>query len=571
MKKIVSLLLVLGMIGSLAACGNTNPVSKESETLKETTQTSTGVEDSQATSEEVKEPVKITVYPVNGSLVSGEVGDWAGEYLLENGIILEVWAHSDEKLNTMLASGDLPDIIYLPSGSDFKVISESGMLLDLEGYMDKMPSIANNEKIQNAIAYTKEYVTDGTLTMLPLRVGEMGALNNTDRLAIKLNWEVYEKIGCPEFSNLEELIPILKQMQEAYPQTADGVKTYAMHMFSDSDGEYFNCIRNVIRVLGYTEEELPYFMEYDAFNDTLEYILEDDSMYKYALRFYNQLYREGLLDPDSISAERLTQNSKIGAGGALAGWASVPGYEKNGYYPVWFDDFKTYLERVSPFGDGSFIAVNAKTENLDTVLEFLDMIANPDEILPLLGGPEGEMWEINAAGEVVLTQKGIDFWVNGVEATFANGTKYNFLNTPMILHQGEKTSHGVNNTMSVSEEVVLLKNSNELMQRWQEHNNYDNFYKMAMDKGALVLEVPYTNLNKFTALPSDDMSIIMAAAKDELVAGSWKMVYAKTDAEFEQIWDDTIKSCEKLGIKDIMEWRKTELEKAADIKASILK
>jgi len=60
------------------------------------------------------------------------------------------------------------------------------------------------------------------------------------------------------------------------------------------------------------------------------------------------------------------------------------------------------------------------------------------------------------------------------------------------------------------------------------------------------------------------------ACSDVIVNSSWLMVYAKTDAEFEAIWDDMAKDLEELGLKDLYNWRVSELKKAISIRDSII-
>ena len=63
----------------------------------------------------------------------------------------------------------------------------------------------------------------------------------------------------------------------------------------------------------------------------------------------------------------------------------------------------------------------------------------------------------------------------------------------------------------------------------------------------------------------------MAAAKQEIVTASWKMIYAKTDAEFEQLWDAAVAKCEEAGIKAIYDWRVAEMNEAMTIRDEYLK
>ena len=74
---------------------------------------------------------------------------------------------------------------------------------------------------------------------------------DTDRYAIKLNYQLYEQIGAPEFEKLEDVIPILKEMQQAYPQNEEGMNVYAMNLFSDFDTTHFFNMMSIYSILGY--------------------------------------------------------------------------------------------------------------------------------------------------------------------------------------------------------------------------------------------------------------------------------------------------------------------------------
>ena len=117
MKKLISLLLALVMLFTLAACNNSD---KPVETKPNETKPQSGNNEGTKPVETAPaEPVKITLFPLNANAMSGEVGGWIGEYLASQGIILEIMAYSEDKLNAILAGEDLPDIMYLPAGTDF--------------------------------------------------------------------------------------------------------------------------------------------------------------------------------------------------------------------------------------------------------------------------------------------------------------------------------------------------------------------------------------------------------------------------------------------------------------------
>ena len=81
----------------------------------------------------------ITFYPSAANVSSGAVGGYKGEFFASRGFNLEVWAYSDERTNAILASGDLPDVMFVPEDS-LDIMIQGGMLVNLDEHMDKLPT-----------------------------------------------------------------------------------------------------------------------------------------------------------------------------------------------------------------------------------------------------------------------------------------------------------------------------------------------------------------------------------------------------------------------------------------------
>lgn len=563
MKKILCLLLAVVMAFGLVACANTgNNNGGEG---------NNGGESVEGGSEN-KEPVTITLYPTNANVTSGKVGGWLGDYLLSKGFILDIWAYSPEKMGAMLSSGNLPDILYIPSGGDFETISESGLLLDLDPYMDKLTNVGDSDQEIAQLNYVRDYVvSDGVMNLLPLGIGgETKKPTNAERKSIQINWELYKEIGYPEFSNLEEFVDVLKQMKAIHPYNEDGSDCYGMHLFNSMDTSYFYGIYNVFGVTGHDIMELPYFLEIDYFNESYDYILADDSMYKYGMKYLNTLYREKLLDPDSINTERAAQHTMLESGGALAGWAAVPGWSYGGYQHVYFDEYKAgYSVTPKLACSGACMGISAQTQNLDAVLEFVNLMADPDAVLVFQSGPQGEFWDVDENGELFVTDKAIDWYVYGAPAKFSNGETFKLFNMEKLGSSNAITSYGCGANMASHPTIHQIQDDTDEVREWKELYGAENM--MELTDGRILTATFYDNVAGFCKRPTDDQSLIISAAKDIIVNNSWRMVYAKTDAEFDAIWNETVTDCEALGIKDIVSWRLDQLEKAAQIRDSLAK
>ncbi len=555
MKKLLSLLLALVMVFSLVACTPADP-------------NPSGSGSGEGTS---TDPVTITLYPLNANLTSGTVGGWLGEYLLSKGIILEIWPYSDEKFTAMVTAGQLPDMLYVSNKVPLDELSESDLLLDLEPYMDKLPHIAGNEAIQSALDYTKEYVSAGVANMIPLLVGGGTKTIDTERAAVKLYWTAYEQIGCPEIKTWDDLIDVLKQMKEVYPKSPTGDETYGARLFAN-DASYFYSIYNWYVVNGVDIGELPYFVEVDTVNKSFDYILTDDSQYKAGLAFFNKMYREGLVDPESMNKDRNTQQTAVTAGGSLAGWPGAPGWEQYGYYPVYIEESVSFRnEAGNTLGNGSFISISAQSEHVETCLKLLDMMANPDELLVLREGPKGELWDLDENGKLYITDKGYRYYAHG-DTVKIKGEDFVIYNTPYILNTGAMTSYGVPYAVAGSDEMLEYNAATDLMESWKKtYPGYSGFRELLTEKEQFINNPFHVNASKFAEAISDEDKLVQKAAKDILVQASWKMIYAETDAEFERLWDDAVAKCEEAGIKEIYEWRVAELKSGVEINEGFFK
>jgi len=571
-KKIVSILLMCTMVLGLIACSST-PKGEDTdspEIQSEGKETSNAAE---GTKEEVKDVSSITFYPANANLTSGIVGGWRGDYLKDEfALSVEVWAYSDDKTNAILASGDLPDVMYVPVDS-LGILIDSGMILNLDTYIDEVPTIANSEDMQTALNYVREYESNGTGSIygIPSNVGPGQLKTDTDRFTLRLNWELYEEIGTPEFSNLEELIPILKQMQEKEPVSDVGVNMYAMNMFSDFDTSYFYNMFSIYNIFGYSCDNLAYLLETDMVNAEYYSILEEDSLYKEGLKFMNELYREGLLDPDSISYTRSqTQAIVHQQGSALAGWPASPGWTPK-YYQYYLDGQEIYYNTTKSFGESYYLVVNARTENIEGSMQFLEMMADPDAMMYMRCGPEGETWYRDDKGDFRVTPEYIAAAISGETFHFSNGEEYVLWNTPFLLGVGSiisgtqdgQTLTTIQNTWPDYAEAT---ENNEVFEQWKANTGYDTWVELLEDKDALHRDSELADVVTFAKRPDDSMQLMVDTIKDTVVTASWQMVYAESEEQFESYWNDMVDNCNALGADGIMEWRLAELEVAKGIK-----
>lgn len=586
-KRPFALGLAGAMALSMAACGSSSSstasstvAESASESAESTAQFNIG-EVGTTTSADVP---TITLYPRDANLTSGLVGGYKGDYFASRGFNVEVWAYSDEKTNAILASGDMPDIMYIPAKNVDDMI-ESGMLLNLDDYLDQMPHVQSYDGLDTALNYVREYRSNdtGSVYVMPLVVGDNAthylASDTTERNAVKLNWAAYEAAGCPEITDMDSLLDATEAMLAAMPTAEDGNPMYGTVLNSGSDTSYWACMVMWYRMQGYLEQELPYLLEENMVDGTVESILSEDSMYYQGLKWYNSAYKRGLIDPDSISNDRATQKPKVDNGYTITPSGYLPGWA-NTYMPYYVPGTKIYYNYTNTYGDPNYvIGINAKTENLEACLNFIDMLADPDAYLWIRSGPAGEIWDVDENGVATITETGIEsakkYGTGGVFTT-SSGEEIALWNTPWIVSDGGALTSYTDaegnpraNMTSTWTEMLEISTDNDEVRAWQKDTGYDTWMDWLNENNAYADSSALDDITTFVSIPDDVMQLTIDSIKDVVTTASWKMVYAESDADFDALWDKMVSDCEGLGAEDIISWRLADIENAKTIRDSL--
>lgn len=520
----------------------------------------------------------VTLYPSDANLQSGLVGGYKADVFADRGLAVEVWTYSDEKTNAILASGELPDLMYV-TRDNLEIMIEADMVLDLEDYLDQMPHVMEKEELQTAMNFVRKFESDGTgiLYAMPTLVGGKPLEYGITKNMTVVNWKYYYGIGCPEIKDQWQLLDVMEEMLKAYPVGEDGIQNQGTYLNAGSDTEYWANITEYLKWFGYEPTELKYLLESDMINAEYKSILNDDSKYKEGLKWYNQAYRRGLLDPDSISTDRQTQKAKVDNGHAMVTSGTTQGYAR--YKPIYMENQKIYQESWNSIYGGKYLlVVNAKSKNIDAAIQFIDMLADADAYFEVLNGPEGDaVWYLDENGVCQLQQEYLDnYGKTDQKTTLSNGEVLSRWSTPWLIEgntyytsyvgpEGENREIGVE---SWSELLDLVYNTEEWNQ-WKEFSGYDYYTDQVMDIGNYYLTSDLDYITNFTSIPDDMMKLTIDALRDVVVNASWKMVYAESDEEFESLWSQMVKDCEDLGAQDIIDWRLDDLAAAKEVRDSL--
>ena len=582
-RMLATMLATVTAVATLSACGQSPAVSTETTGTTEQQQaveTNVTSETTETVVDKSKLPT-LSLYSYNAGLSAGLVEGYRGDYFAEvGGFNLEVWAYSDEKTNAIMASGDLPDIMFLRKGDNLDALIEGGKIINFDDYVDQLPNLyaheSNVDALKTSIAINRKTASAGTggLYGLPFTSGPAGndyAHSATDRYQVKLRWDVYEEIGAPEIKDYWELIDVMEQMLKAHPQEADGTKCYGTILDNGEDTNNFGAMSLWFGWQGYIIDNLRYMLETNVVTDESTSILSKDSLYYEGLKWYNEVYRRGLMDPDSINTDRGTQAKKIDAGYAMVPAGTLPGYAPL-YYEYYIPGTNIYSPQMTT--SSSFVAVvNAETEHLEECLKFIDMWLDPETYINVRYGHEGSIWY--AEGDTAYLTDEFVAWIkagnNPNGFVMSDGTEWSVFNVNMLFTNGTLTKYKDADGNPLPCEIMkwpqYLKASsadNPTLDQWKATTGYESWNDLINDKGVFYSDSDYNSYKGFlTGAPTDDsMKLTVSSLRDTVVTASWNMVYADSEAKFDEIWDKMVKDCEELGAQKVIDWRLADIENA---------
>ncbi|MGI6652755.1 MAG: extracellular solute-binding protein [Christensenellales bacterium] len=535
--------------------------------------------------EAAREEVTLTAFIQQS--VTSESGIWQGwgaKRLYEDtGIKLDFYPTGNEveqKLQQYLAADDLPDIIGFKGLDQAQLAMNAEMLLPLDDYADKLPNLFANDLYTNAIAYSKDFTSNdtGKLLIMPTAIGPTGY--NSYNWQPMLQWDAWKKAGKQIPATLEEYLDVVEAMVKVKPTTPSGEKVYGFSLFSDWDKYTALQISTLSFFYGIDTEYISHLMETNVITKEIGSVLDEDSFYKRALKFYFEANQRGLLDPDSMTQTFSNVDAKYSAGRVMfshfswmtgsynsrsAGHVDNPEMP-DGYEAIVADDMKLYVAPEQTIGRNWYFAINKNAKNLDRVLEFLNWFYDPAIIAYLSNGPEGIIWTRDENGEPYVIDESYKMVDNNAEplmpeevggGAFRDGM-FAF-NTPG-LQASVLTEDGY--TLGYRYWPTHIARNPTLMRlEWREifdavvladYVNRNNNY--ADSTQAVNMITP----------ASDEMEITLAQIGEVVKMYSWQMVYAKDEAAFESLWQKMKTDAEGLGMADVVEYYTSEWQKAIE-------
>lgn len=326
-------------------------------------------------------PVTATLQLHSQDLPEEGVAMW-DEWAANFGIDLEIQTIAsdvvNEKINTLLASGDIADLFWV-NASHANLYGPEGTFEPLNAHIANMPNLSAMLAAEDA---TSRRNADGELYYFP----KYAALYATTEGHMTYRKDILEALGETEPTTLEGWYELYKKVQEAYP---DMIVLMERHSGIESMMAPVFGMGRVANNAGYVAQ--------DAERDDLVYLPTTEN-WKAMLEWYNRLYAEGILYEGYATVDyALWWDQTICTDKAFAcntmnfnrGYEATDTAHKNGYDNV---EWWVALNPVNPFTETNEIlmagtgwqdfglALSAESEAKDAIIPFMDFFYSQEMV-----------------------------------------------------------------------------------------------------------------------------------------------------------------------------------------------
>ncbi|MCR5754155.1 MAG: extracellular solute-binding protein [Acetatifactor sp.] len=563
-SRFMALLLTGAMLaGGLTACGDVKEASSKDASTSSTKNTEESTD-----GDEVVE-LKMLSLPSNSSGVVE--GWWAEEVKRQVGVSIELLPCGDQgeqKLQALMASGELPDIVCFKDYKQVENAVAGDMLLAYDDYKELLPDLYQNAAIP--LKYAAENLSCGQGKAYTVGTDAKMFMETRGDKEPWIRYDLYRELGLPEINSLHDYLPVLKQMQDMEPVNEDGQKVYGLSLWKDWDRTFMCSAMFAGKFTGVEMIEGTLVeIDYNSETPRVRSILDEDSLYLKFVDFLYQANQMGLLDPDSMTQRFDDAISKMGAGRVLMGlgswgvsdFATAERQEEGiGHMPVFIKDSYTVSEGLQPVGRNWTVSVSKACKNPEAAMKFINYMFSYDGAMLQQNGPKGVMWDVDEKGNPYVTEEGYTYMKDGKKElpegnTFYNGCPQTWVGLHITTRNPELNNTPIGNSFWDKKEFAPA--DTKLVDMWQEdHDAIDSIDYLTKNN----LLKPF----QFVAYPmlTDDMEQIAARVGDVVMTNSWKMAFAKDDTEYEKLKTEMIEKAKGMGIDDFVAWYSGEYNNA---------
>ena len=415
--KALAAVMAASMILTVAGCGGGGSSSTAGSSTSSKTESSAAesTDGSDASSEvtgssgpdDTTEPYEFDAYYSYQGSVKPWGEDEASKYMNEKFNIKVNYscpeADADSRLNLMISSDDLPDVIILDRNANWLKLINLGKLVDINTL--KYEGCSFDEDILESTQ--KLLSVNGGLYGIPnwARKGATGG-----NMSWMVNHDVYEQLGSPELKTLEDLHQFMLDAKDKGVKTSDDQSIFPWLPRQDDNG--FNTVSAIYRSYGHPNLVDTYWSQAD--NDIKLAVYDDN--YVAALKVANQWYKEGLFPETTYTDSNDQYVEKLANGRAAVLYYDFSQDDTNHFRTLLKEkDGNTYDllgwelkdSPIFPPAEGvdweygeenstigwNVNCITTKAENPQRIFDLYSWMLTKDGSINMMYGPEGGLWE----------------------------------------------------------------------------------------------------------------------------------------------------------------------------------
>lgn len=312
-------------------------------------------------------------------------------------------ADADSRLNLMISSDDLPDVVILDRNANWLKLINLGKLVDINTL--KYEGCSFDEDILESTQ--KLLSVNGGLYGIPnwARKGATGG-----NMSWMVNHDVYEQLGSPELKTLEDLHQFMLDAKDKGVKTSDDQSIFPWLPRQDDNGFY--TVSAIYRSYGHPNLVDTYWSQAD--NDIKLAVYDDN--YVAALKVANQWYKEGLFPETTYTDSNDQYVEKLANGRAAVLYYDFSQDDTNHFRTLLQEkDGNTYDllgwelkdSPIYPAAEGvdwvygeeggtvgwNVNCITTKAENPQRIFDLYSWMLTKDGSINMMYGPEGGLWE----------------------------------------------------------------------------------------------------------------------------------------------------------------------------------
>ena len=525
------------------------------------------------------EPITLNVYSQLANY-SGLQGHWSADLLLDMfNVKINIIPNSEGTYATRMESGNLGDIVvWGTDGEDYQEAVKQGLLLDWEedGLCEEYAPYVW-EHFQPALESNRVKSGDGKVHGFGHSIALNAESHQDFFYTWDIRWDLYKQLGYPQVKDLDGLYDLFVKMKEICPEDENGNPTYAVSLWPDWDGNMVMYVKSMATAYyGWDEFEQGLISP-----DTGEFqgCLEPDGMYLEMLKFFNRLYRAGLVDPNSSTNTWDKMAEKVKVGGTFFSIFDFAGsiiyntteHMADGKFMGTMvpDEGTPICYGANTTGGNRLWTIGADAEYPELCLAVIDWLSTPEGSITSLYGPKGFTWDYDEEGGAYFTELGLmtskdsKYDITGLELTgprtgkayVQSGTYHDgelqINNTTLDATQLNPDSKKQETIKSDGWISVVNSSLTDIQNDWCAWAGVETVqqylekhpYKLMLSRG------------DFAASKMD--SELKAKSKmimDLVKTYSWRAIYAKNDGEFNFHVNQMINDCKANRYDDYMAW-----------------